>query len=68
MRSLAGQKARLLEAEDEGWGRQSFESWREVANGLPPIAFDIARQVRDVVAKVGDLANGRGVDGGDDFS
>ena len=71
MRSLASNKARLLEAEDEGWGAEDFETWKEVANGLPPLAFEIARQVRDLVAKVEKLASGRAVSvvgDADDFS
>ena len=38
--------------------------WKEVVNGLPPIAFEVAREVRELTAVVA----GVGGDDGDEFA
>ena len=54
--NLVNARGRLLEAEDDGQNAASLEAWKEVARGIPPVAFEIAREVRDLVARVGDLS------------
>ena len=68
VKSLSTSKAKLLEAEDEGWGMEDYATWKEIANGLPPIAFELARQVRDLSGKVEGLAGGGQKGGEEDFS
>lgn len=61
-------RERLLEAGDTGRdlaqnGVQPGErDWKMWSQTLPPIAFEIARETKDLVQEVGQLA------GGDDFS
>ena len=38
--------------------------WKDVVNGLPPIAFEVAREVRELAAIVAGVKE----DGGDDFA
>ena len=58
VRNLAGCKARLLAAEDDGRDAADWAEWKEVANLLPPIAFEIAREVREFGGAVGAWADG----------
>ncbi|KAB5578644.1 hypothetical protein GE09DRAFT_1214802 [Coniochaeta sp. 2T2.1] len=67
-------RERLLEAGDRGMdlaaeGRDSASrEWRMWTQTLPPIAFEIARETKEVVVRVGGLGGGGGGGGGDDFS
>lgn len=65
---LSTGRDRLLEARDKGHaiadsapGDQAWRAWNQ---SLPPIAFEIARDTKDLVTKV-DMAD---ADPGDDFS
>ncbi|RFU24757.1 hypothetical protein B7463_g11582, partial [Scytalidium lignicola] len=78
LKRLADCRQRLLEAGDIGQdianeGREDEESdraWREWTKSLPPIAFEIARETKELVLKVDvvDGETGRGGGGDDDFS
>ena len=46
-------RARLLEREDDGSSAQSEAEWKEAVKGVPPVAFEIARTVRELTASVG---------------
>ena len=59
VRALAAGKAKLLATEDDGRDAGSYEEWKQVANGLPPIAFEIAREARELVGRVGEIVGGR---------
>ncbi len=71
-RQLERCRNRLLEAGDQGLdpaadGKDhSTREWHVWTQTLPPIAFEIAREAKEVVAGLGRLAGGPGE--GDDFS
>ena len=48
MQNLSQAKAKLLTAEDDGRNARSEEEWKGVINRMPPIAFEIARVVREL--------------------
>jgi hypothetical protein len=52
VRTLSGCRARLLAADDDGKSVQSQEEWKEHINTLPPIAFEIARETKELVQRV----------------
>ena len=60
--ALAGGKARLLAAEDEANDARSEGEWREMVKGWPPVAFEIARALRQLGGRLDEIAGG-----GDDF-
>lgn len=72
---LATCRQRLLEAGDRGQelatrGRKPGErEWRMWTQTLPPIAFEIARETKELVQRVDRIVlNGGGSGPGDDFS
>ncbi|MCJ1394335.1 component of the polarisome [Xylographa bjoerkii] len=65
VRSLAGCKARLLAADDDGQGVVGHAQWREHLAVLPPIAFEIARGAKELVGRVEGVGRGEGEN--DDF-
>jgi len=78
LEKLSGYRQRLLEAGVKGRaiadeGREDEEGerdWRAWNQSLPSVAFDIARDTKDLVqrVKVIDGGQGRGGGGDDDFS
>ena len=52
VRTLAGCKAKLQEADDDGSGIQNHAEWKEHINTLPPIAFEIARETKELVQRI----------------
>ena len=66
VRTLANCKAKLLAAEDDGRATQNHAEWKEHINVLPPIAFEIARETKELVQRVERAAEGRR-DSGDGF-
>lgn len=78
VRKLATLRQRVLDAGEKGRaianeGREDDEgerAWRQWNQSLPPIAFEIARETKELVLRV-DVIDGQqngGVDGDDDFS
>lgn len=79
MRKLATLRQRILDAGEKGRaianeGREDDEgerTWRQWNQSLPPIAFEIARETKELVLRVdvidGEQQNG-GRSGDDDFS
>lgn len=73
LRKLSNCRQRLLDAEEVGReiadeGRDDDEgdrNWRTWTSSLPPIAFEIARETKELVLKVDTIDGGRG---DDDFS
>jgi len=65
VRNLANCKAKLLAAEDDGKETQNHAEWKEHINVLPPIAFEIARETKELVGRVERVGERR--DSGDDF-
>ena len=57
-------RGRLMGTAAEGHNAASPEQLREVTNQLPPIAFEIARQTKELVQRLETLAQG---DDEDDF-
>jgi hypothetical protein len=78
LKKLSGCRARLIEAEGKGRalaeeGGQDEEAeraWKAWNQSLPPIAFEIARDTKELVMKIDiiDGDHGQGVGGDDDFS
>lgn len=74
LRKLNNCRQRLLEAGEQGRaiadeGREDDEgerAWRQWNQSLPPIAFEIARETKELVTKVDIIDGGSGMD--DDFS
>lgn len=66
VRTLATCKAKLLAAEDDGRATQNLREWKDHINVLPPIAFEIARETKELVQRVERAADG-GRDRGDEF-
>jgi len=62
--SLGECRDRLMGTAAEGHNAISSEQLREVTNQLPPIAFEIARQTKELVQRLETLAQG---DDEDDF-
>ena len=63
----------MMRVEDEARrvSVRGVSEWKDVVNGLPPIAFEIAREVRELCGSVGGLAGGeegRGTEDDDDFA
>jgi hypothetical protein len=78
LQKLSGCRQRLLEAGEKGRaianeGREDDEgerAWRAWNQSLPPIAFEIARETKELVLRI-DIIDGeseRGAGGDDDFS
>ena len=75
IRKLSNCRTRLLEAGEKGReiaeeGRDDDEGeriWRQWNQTLPPIAFEIARETKELVLRVDAIDGNRG-DDGDDFS
>lgn len=66
LRKLASCRQRLLDAEDRGMDiEDGGEEEREWNQSLPPIAFEIARETKELVQRI-DILDGE--QGGDDFS
>lgn len=59
---------RLMEANESGrdlaqsGGSQDDRSWRMWTQTLPPIAFEIARETKELVQRVGGLSSSQGLD------
>lgn len=77
VRKLSNCRTRLLAAGERGReianeGRDDDEGekiWRQWNQTLPPIAFEIARETKELVLKVESIDEKRGgADDGDDFS
>lgn len=77
LKKLSGCRQRLVAAGEDGRaiaeeGREDDEGereWRQWNQSLPPIAFEIARETKELVLRV-DTIDGQGRNGGgdDDFS
>jgi hypothetical protein len=77
LKKLSGCRQRLVAAGEDGQaiaeeGREDDEGereWRQWNQSLPPIAFEIARETKELVLRV-DTIDGQGRNGGgdDDFS
>jgi len=74
LKKLSGCRQRLIDAKETGSaidedGRDDDEGEREWKQSLPPIAFEIARETKELVLRV-DIMNGEqgGRQGDDDFS
>ena len=63
--TLAGCRARLSVANDDGEGIQEHSAWKEFTNILPPLAFEIARETKELVHGVDRVLGHERVD--DDF-
>lgn len=63
----AGGRGREIAAEgrDDDEGEQIWRQWNQT---LPPIAFEIARETKELVMKVDAIDGNRGGNDGDDFS
>lgn len=65
---------RLVKAGEEGLveGKEGGDAFRRWAGGLPPIAFEIARETKELVQRVDGvdvgLMGSGGVSGDEDFS
>ncbi|MCJ1476386.1 component of the polarisome [Lambiella insularis] len=57
VRTLAGCKARLLAADDDSRASENHSEWKEHINTLPPIAFEIAREMKELVQRVDRVAD-----------
>lgn len=76
VRKLAGIRQRLIDAgktgrdiADEGRDDEEGErAWRAWNQSLPPIAFEIARETKELVLRVDVIDGDRGQGGDDDFS
>lgn len=74
LRKLSGCRERIMAAGEEGReiadeGKEDDESdaeWRAWTQSLPPIAFEIARETKELVLRI-DVLDGEG-GGDDDFS
>jgi hypothetical protein len=64
IQSLDECRGRLMNTAAEGHNITAPEQLREVTNQLPPIAFEIARQTKELVQRLEGLAQG---DDEDDF-
>ncbi len=77
VRKLAGIKDRLIGAkevgrsiaDDENDDDETDRAWKEWTQSLPPLAFGIAREMKELVYRI-DILDGeqRGGGGDDDFS
>ena len=75
MRKLSNCRQRLVDAGEKGRnladeGREDDEGerlWRGWNQSLPPIAFEIARETKELVLRVDAIDKGKG-EGDDDFS
>lgn len=52
IQSLDYHRSRLVDTAAEGEHVSSFEQFREVTNKLPPIAFEIARETKELVQRL----------------
>jgi hypothetical protein len=58
VRNLAGCRARLLEREDDGRDIVGHEDWKAFLGTLPPIGFEIAREIKELMRRVEGVAGG----------
>ena len=49
IKTLAECKVKLLAADTQGRKIQEHSKWKEFANMLPPVAFEIARETKELV-------------------
>lgn len=59
----------MIRVEDEARraGAKGVGDWKDFINGLPPIAFEIAREVRELCGSVSGLGDDE-IRGDDDFA
>ena len=59
---LAGCRAKLLDASVEGEGIRDSTTWKDFTKKLPPLAFEVARETKELVQKLDQVSD----DGNDD--
>jgi hypothetical protein len=58
VRSLEGSRAKVLAAEDDGDQVETEAEWKEFIKRLPPIAFDMAKELKKLLGKVESITGG----------
>jgi len=61
---LAGCRAKLLDASVEGDGIRDATTWKDFTKKLPPLAFEVARETKELVQRLDPVEN---EDNDDDF-
>ncbi len=60
--TLAGCRAKLLDASVEGDGIRDATTWKDFTKKLPPLAFEVARETKELVQRLDQIED----DGSDD--
>ena len=55
----------MMDASVEGDSIMDAAAWKEFAKKLPPLAFDVARQTKELVQRLSEISGGEGKN--DDF-
>lgn len=50
--TLAGSRAKLLDASVEGDGIRDAMTWKDFTKKLPPLAFEVARETKELVQRL----------------
>ena len=55
--TLAGCRAKLLDASVEGDGIRDATAWKDFTKKLPPLAFEVARETKELVQRLDQIAD-----------
>ena len=55
VKTLSGCRAKLMEASAEGEGITAVHAWKEFTKKLPPLAFEVARETKELVQRLDQL-------------
>ena len=55
--TLAGSRAKLLDASAEGDGIRDATTWKDFTKKLPPLAFEVARETKELAQRLDQVAD-----------